>query len=83
MAVAEDGDVGDEDGGEGFIGGVARDAGDGGSEADGGRVALAEDGIAAVEVGLGGFGDKELGAVGVGAGVGQGEACLLYTSRCV
>ena len=34
---------------------------------------LAEDDVAAVEPGAGDRGDEELGAVGVGAGVGHGE----------
>ncbi len=74
LAVADDGDVVDDDGGEGFVAGVAFDAGDGGDESDGVGVALAEDGVVAVELGDGVLGDEELGAVGVGAGVGHGEA---------
>ena len=38
------------------------------------RVALAEDGVLAVEIRLGELRDEELGAVGVGAGVRHGEA---------
>jgi hypothetical protein len=41
---------------------------------DGGVIALAEDGIAAIEAGVGNFSDEELRAVGVGPGVGVCEA---------
>src|ERR1019366_588175 len=48
-------------------------AGDFLHQIDGGLVALAEDGIAAIEAGVGNLGDEELRAVGVGSGVGVGE----------
>ncbi len=77
LAFANDGDLVDDDRGDGLVVGVALDAGDGGDEQDGVGVALAEDGVLAVELGDGRFGDEELGAVGVGAGVGHGEAAGL------
>src|SRR5208283_4873813 len=40
---------------------------------DGGVIALAEDGVAAIEAGVGNFGDKKLTSVGVRPGVGVGE----------
>src|SRR6267378_3585597 len=40
---------------------------------DGGVIALAEDGIAAVQAGVGNFGDEELRAVSIGSGIGVGE----------
>ena len=63
-----------QDRGDGLVVVVAFDAGDGGDHQDGVGVALAEDGVLAVELGDGVLGDEELGAVGVGAGVGHGEA---------
>ena len=50
LAVAHDGDVVDDDGSEGLVVAVALDTGDGGDEQDGVRVALAEDGVFAVEL---------------------------------
>src|SRR4029077_4090167 len=40
---------------------------------DGGIIALAEDGVLAIEAGIGNFSDEKLRAVGVGSGVGVGE----------
>ena len=52
------------------VGGHASDLLD---QFDGGVIALAEDGVLAIEAGIGNFSDEELRAVGVGSGVGVGE----------
>ena len=79
LAFANDSDAVDGDGGGRFVGCVAIDACDGGDEEDAMGVALAEDGVLAVELGHGLLGDEKLAAVsasagGSGAGVGHGEA---------
>src|SRR5271154_7073787 len=43
------------------------------NQLDGGIITLAEDGVSAIQAGVGNFGDKELRAVGVRSGVGVGE----------
>ena len=72
----------DDYGCERFVVGVAFDARDGGDEQDGVRVADSEDGVLAVELRDGFFGDEELAAIGAaaggtGAGVGHGEEARL------
>src|ERR1700687_4695412 len=52
---------------------VLRHASDILDQFDGGRIALAEDGIAAIEARVGNLRDEELRTVGVGSGVGVGE----------
>jgi hypothetical protein len=74
LAVADDGDAVDEDRGERLVILVALDAGDGRDQQDRVGVALAEDGVLATEFGNGVLGNEELRAVGVGPGVGVGEA---------
>ena len=64
----------DDDWDDGLVLGVTINAGDSGYEEDRVLVALPEDGVLAVELGHGGFGDEELGAVGARAGVSHGEA---------
>ena len=54
--------------------GVAAHAGNLFHQSDGGFVALAEDGVSAIQVRVGNFGDEELGAVSVRAGVGVSQA---------
>ena len=76
LAFAHDGDAVDDDGGEGFVVGVALDAGDGGDEQDGVGVALAEDGVLAVELGDGSSVMKNWLAVGAAAG-GPGPALAM------
>ena len=39
-----------------------------------GVVALTEEGVSAIQTGIGDFGDEELGSVGAGASVGIGQA---------
>jgi hypothetical protein len=78
LAITDDRDAIDDDGGSGFIAGVAFDARDGGYEQRRVRVAETEDGVFAVELGDGLFCDEELAAVGAaaggtGAGVRHGE----------
>jgi len=78
LAVAHDGDAVDDNRSERFVARVAFYARDGGDEQGGVGVALAEDGVLAVELWDLGFGDEELRTVGAssgwaGAGVGHGE----------
>src|SRR5260370_39428193 len=74
LAFTHDGDVLDDHRGERFIFRRAVNTGDGRDELDGASVALAEDGVLAVELGDRLLRDEELGAVGPGAGIGHGEA---------
>jgi hypothetical protein len=78
LAFAHDGDVVDDDRGKGFVARVTLYAGDGGNQQGGVRVALAEDGVLAVELWDIGLGYEELGAVGAAARgaracIGHGE----------
>src|SRR5580692_5431163 len=78
LSFAHDGDASDDDRGDWLVVGVAFDAGDGGDEKGGMCVALAEDGVLAVELRNLGLSDEELRAVGstarwTRAGVGHGE----------
>ena len=74
LADGNDHDLVEHDRSEGLVHAVAFDAGDGRGDGDRGGVALAEEGVVAVELRRGGDSDEELRAVGVGAGVGHGEA---------
>ncbi len=74
LAFRDDGDLVEVDGREGLVVGIALDAGDGHDNKDAGWVALTKDGVVLVKRGGRLFGDEELTTVGVGAGVGHGEA---------
>src|SRR5258708_11953030 len=82
LSLAHDCYAVDHDRRDGLVVGVAVDVRDGGYEKDAVGVALAEDGVLAVEMGHGVLGDEELRAIGAaaggaGAGVGHGEAAGL------
>lgn len=74
LSIADDGDVGECDRRERLVVPVAFDPCDRSRYKDGVSVALTEDGVFSIEIGLCDFGDEELRSVGVGPCVRHGEA---------
>ncbi len=74
LAFADDGDFLQNHRLKGAVVAVAFYSGDGADDEEAGGVALAEDGVVAIERLSLCHGDEELAAVGVGSGVGHGQA---------